>query len=294
MSLSQFVLFGDSITQAAFGQNHGFAFGAQLADVYARKLDIINRGLSGYNTDQALRALSLCVPDADEVSVRFLTIFFGANDSRIAGTPGGPDQCVPIEKFKANLTAMVRHPQVTAHQDIRVVLISPPPIDERLLGTADRDKFPELGRTALRRTAANTALYAEAVREVGRELQVPVLDIWTAMMARAGYAFSPASDTPQAIAGSVSVPTNATLQSYLSDGLHFSPEGYKVLYGELMSLIAREWPDQMPSRLRMKLPAWDDMQASNGQESDDLEGLDKNGKTVMGTFEATILNVQEA
>ncbi|KAH9826972.1 Isoamyl acetate-hydrolyzing esterase 1 [Teratosphaeria destructans] len=294
MALNQFVLFGDSITQAAFGQSHGFAFGAQLADVYARKLDIINRGLSGYNTEQALRALPLCVPDADVVSVRFLTIFFGANDSRIAGTPGGPDQCVPLENFKANLTAMVRHPQVTAHQDIRIILISPPPIDERILGSSDRDKLPELGRTTLRRTAANTALYAEAVREVGRELQVPVLDIWTAMMARAGYSPGPVSDTPQAIAGSVSVPTNAILQSYLSDGLHFSPEGYKVLYGELMSLIQREWPDQMPSRLRMKLPAWDDVQAWNGQKPDDLERLIKNGKRVMGTFEATVLDVEEA
>lgn len=36
-----FVLFGDSITQHSFSQEHGFAFGAELSDQYARRLDVI-------------------------------------------------------------------------------------------------------------------------------------------------------------------------------------------------------------------------------------------------------------
>lgn len=59
----QFILFGDSITQMSYNQDIGFGFGAQLQEgglishyswhniltlysVYARKLDVINRGFS--------------------------------------------------------------------------------------------------------------------------------------------------------------------------------------------------------------------------------------------------------
>jgi hypothetical protein len=59
----QFILFGDSITQMSYKQEIGFGFGAQLQEgrltvlaqffqhadpssVYARKLDVINRGFS--------------------------------------------------------------------------------------------------------------------------------------------------------------------------------------------------------------------------------------------------------
>lgn len=59
----QFILFGDSITQMSYNQDIGFGLGAQLQEgrlinfvqlarhtdhliVYARKLDVINRGFS--------------------------------------------------------------------------------------------------------------------------------------------------------------------------------------------------------------------------------------------------------
>lgn len=53
--LDQIILFGDSITQQSFSQERGFAFGAELSNQYVRKLDVVNRGLSGYNTAQALK-----------------------------------------------------------------------------------------------------------------------------------------------------------------------------------------------------------------------------------------------
>ena len=78
-----FLIFGDSITEVSFEPEHR-GFGQRLArtyllsliinipaccgyqtlstnhitaDVYARRLDIVNRGLSGYNTDWGLRVL---------------------------------------------------------------------------------------------------------------------------------------------------------------------------------------------------------------------------------------------
>lgn len=44
--MDQFILFGDSITRQAFSPGLSFSFGAALSDAYARRLDVINRGLS--------------------------------------------------------------------------------------------------------------------------------------------------------------------------------------------------------------------------------------------------------
>jgi hypothetical protein len=45
-AMDQFVLFGDSITQHSFSQQNGFAFGAELSDQYARRLDVIKYSLT--------------------------------------------------------------------------------------------------------------------------------------------------------------------------------------------------------------------------------------------------------
>ncbi|KAK0302366.1 hypothetical protein LTR01_008793 [Friedmanniomyces endolithicus] len=107
-----------------------------------------------------------------------------------------------------------------------------------------------LGQT-LRRTAANTALYAQAIRDLGEELQIPVLDIHRSMLAHAGH-----DHLTSPFPGSMDRPTNPTLQSFLTDGLHLSGEGYRLMYGELMTLIEQNWPGGMPDRLPLMLPAW--------------------------------------
>ena len=44
-----------------------------------------------------------------------------------------------------------------------------------------------MGRTGVTRKARDGAKYAEAVREVGREMGVEVLDVWQLFMERAGW-----------------------------------------------------------------------------------------------------------
>lgn len=65
----------------------------------------------------------------------------------------------------------------------QVILITPPPVDERLCLATDKTKDINV----MRRTAENTARYAEAVRRVGKQLGLPVLDVWTAFMKTAGW-----------------------------------------------------------------------------------------------------------
>lgn len=255
--MDQFLLFGDSITQQAFSQDRGTAFGAALSDAYIRRLDIINRGLSGYNTRQALQVLPQIIPSPNYARIRFMTIFFGANDARLPNTPGGPQQHIPIEEFSQNIKAIVNHPAVRAHPDIGLILITPPPVDERKALSCDKAKDPNCGDIH-RRRAPVTAAYAQAVRDVGSETGVPVIDLWTAMIARAG---GTAGDDDDLIVGDASAPVNVILQNLLDDGLHLSAAGYQVLYLELMALIAKRWPELTPARMKFVLPTWNDESA---------------------------------
>ncbi|EEB87708.1 hypothetical protein MPER_14852, partial [Moniliophthora perniciosa FA553] len=92
------MLFGDSITQGAWDEG---GFGAKmtpyiLQDVYARKLDVLNRGLSGYNTDWAMPLFKKFLATQEQQKytpkVRLVVIWFGANDACIKPSP----QHVPI------------------------------------------------------------------------------------------------------------------------------------------------------------------------------------------------------
>ncbi|KAL9083772.1 MAG: hypothetical protein Q9165_008382 [Trypethelium subeluteriae] len=256
----QFILFGDSITEKSGSQDKGFGFAPALQDAYIRRLLVLNQGFrsgrlvhlheykvieaffSGYNTAQALRVLPRIMPAPKEAKVRFMTIFFGANDARLPNQYASPQHISP-EQYRENLEQIIQHPAVKA-QSPRIILITPPPIDEYLVEIADRAK----GFDEKRRTAENTRRYADIVKEVGKENNVAVLDLWTALMLEAGW-----SDN-EPLLGSKKLPKNPKMEKMLHDGIHFNPEAYKVLYTKLMDLISETWPDQVPEKLPMSDP----------------------------------------
>ena len=65
----------------------------------------------------------------------------------------------------------------------RIILITPPPVDEYRLEECDREK----GVHEIRRTAEHTKHYADACRGVGHEHGVVVLDLWSILMKKAGW-----------------------------------------------------------------------------------------------------------
>ncbi|KAI9832649.1 MAG: hypothetical protein M1819_004234 [Sarea resinae] len=116
-------------------------------------------------------------------------------------------QHVPLAQYRANLFATLTHPAVE-RQNPRLILITPPPVDEFAL---ERDDA-QYGITEPRRTAEHTRLYADAAREVGRELNVAVLDLWTTMVKAAGW------QEGQPLPGSKAAGQNLFLQGHLRDG----------------------------------------------------------------------------
>ncbi|KAF8260440.1 SGNH hydrolase-type esterase domain-containing protein [Lactarius quietus] len=174
------VLFGDSLTQMSWNPELG-GIGARVAgapslfDVWlvidlslsrrsvCRKLDVLNRGYSGYNTDWALPIIVKREFSPHAACVRLLTIWFGANDACLPDFP----QHVPISRFSENLATMVRailEPESPCYSpETRVLLITPPPIH---IPSMRADLQPT-------RTFDTTESYAEEVRKVGKKEGVP-------------------------------------------------------------------------------------------------------------------------
>jgi lysophospholipase L1-like esterase len=109
----------------------------------------------------------------------------------------------------------------------------------------------------VRRTAEITSQYAAAVREVSKEQNVAVLDLWTIFMKRVGWRVG----DPLIGSRASEQDLKSGLPALLEDGLHLTAQGSRVLYEELIQLIQRTWPDQTPEALPFVVPSWADEEA---------------------------------
>lgn len=159
---------------------------------------------------------------------------------------------------------IIQHPAAQA-QNPRIIVITPPPINEYQLEAFDSEK----GNPYPSRTAELAKTYSEAAREVAMSLNVPVADIWTAFMATTDW------KEGQPLVGSRDLPNNESFSSLFTDGicktlsgahpgntnwliigLHLTPAGYRIVYDELMEVIRTNWPGQDPDKLPFIFPPW--------------------------------------
>lgn len=140
------------------------------------------------------------MPKPSQAKIRFMYIFFGANDACVEKSSSR--QHVPLPLYRDNLRKIIQHPSVQAHNP-KIFLINPPPINQHQLEAI----LPER-----QRTAEQTKKYADACRELGAELGVPVLDLWTVIARRAGW------EEGQKLPGSIDIAENSYLKHVLRDG----------------------------------------------------------------------------
>ncbi|KAL0077588.1 SGNH hydrolase-type esterase domain-containing protein [Phycomyces blakesleeanus] len=236
------VLFGDSITQFSFDPLFQ-GFGASIANAYQRKIDVMNRGFSGYNTTWAIPILRQLLPTVEQqkqpAKIQLLTIFFGANDGALPIS----FQHVPLEKYKKNLEeliSMVRSPSSPYYNpSLRLVLITPPPINEVQWKVVCEENGIQLDRKF-----ETTRLYAECARNVGKEHKIPVINLWDEILDRAKE-------------------QNRDLSQFLSDGLHLSSLGNQTAYELFMEVINTHFPELHPDALEMELPYFRDIDPKN-------------------------------
>ncbi|KAL6839574.1 hypothetical protein ACP4OV_030513 [Aristida adscensionis] len=197
------VLFGDSITEEAFGEG---GWGASLANHYSRSADVVLRGYSGYNTRWAARVAARAVASIPGAAVAAVTVFFGANDAALPDRGSAP-QHVPVREYADNLRAICallrrRWPRVA------VILITPPPVDEdgRL-----RYPYPHDASGLPERTNAAAGAYARACVGAARLCGARAIDIWSRMQRFPGWE-----------------------KSFLRDGLHLTPRGNRLVFEEVV------------------------------------------------------------
>ncbi|CAL8286990.1 unnamed protein product [Lota lota] len=217
----QFVLFGDSITQVSFQAN---GWGSEMANKLARKCDVVNRGLSGYNSRWAKILLPRLFPSKSSENIVAVTVFFGANDSALEEMKAR--QHVPLDEYSENLKEIARHLASVGVSSDRVIFITPPPLHE-----ATWEKECLLKGFPLNRHNSVAGRYAQACVEAAGQCGVEVLDLWT-LMQKDGQ--------------------DCTV--YLSDGLHLSDKGNQFVSEHLWSLLEGRL-DKLPSIL----PYWGDV-----------------------------------
>lgn len=250
----QFICYGDSITEDQ-------RFSAFLRRDYVRRLDVENRGFSGYTTQNFLHIYESLIPPTETTQVKLCTLFFGANDACIPGA----SQHVPIEDYKKNLgtlaTTIVRRLSVQGRQPSKLILIVPPPVNEYSLDILDRAHSKTIGD----RTAVNTAKYAAVCREAYQDLPADVkentrlLDAWEIFYqfaAQFEHHGGQKSGGFEPILGSRERTECQGLKRLLADGLHLTDEGYALLRTHLNILIAQNWPELQAENMPMVFQPW--------------------------------------
>ncbi|XP_031261944.1 GDSL esterase/lipase CPRD49-like isoform X3 [Pistacia vera] len=158
----QFVLFGSSIVQLSFS-NEGW--GSILADIYARKADILLRGYCGWNSRRGLQVLEQIFPKSLSPTTR-------------------------------------------------IIFLSTPPINEQQIKETLSGKFGKVNRTN-----EDCRVYSEACLQLCQEMDVNCIDLWTAVQQRDDW-----------------------LTTCFTDGIHFSPEGSKIVVKEILKVLREaEW-----------------------------------------------------
>lgn len=112
-----------------------------------------------------------------------------------------------LDQYMENLRMICTHETVKAHSP-RLIIITPPPVNEYKMEATDLQK----GHNGLQRTAELTKKYANAARQVGEALKIPVLDLWTIFMTRAGWVAG------EPLPGCRGVERNGLIEELMYDG----------------------------------------------------------------------------
>ncbi|XP_021639632.2 GDSL esterase/lipase WDL1 [Hevea brasiliensis] len=199
----QFVLFGSSIVQFSYG-NQGW--GAALANIYARKADIVLRGYGGWNSSNALQILHQVFPKDASVQPSLVIVYFGGNDSMLPPS-GAPSAHVPLDEFKDNMRRIARHLK-SLSEKTRVIFLGVPPVNE--------DMIREFFGNDTGRTNEGCRIYSEACLEVCQEeeIRIPGIDLWNAIQRKENW-----------------------LKTCFVDGIHLSAEGSEVVVEEILNVL---------------------------------------------------------
>ena len=170
---------------------------------------------------------------------RLVIIFWGANDAAQNGL-----QAIPLSEYKERLSMQVSNVRKAGgklnngDEYTNVILVTPPPLDDVAWKKAIVDRFKRMNESytqedidslQLDRDNQTTKLFADAAKEVGKEVNCPVVDLYYEMQAKP-------------------LP-GKTFTSYFCDGLHFSRSGNDFMFNILRNTIKEHYPELIPEAI---------------------------------------------
>lgn len=260
LSYNKLILLGDSLTEYA-NQGEGFAYQAALQDLYIRKLDVLNRGYSGYNSDHLTHILPRVLAaesNAARDNVKLITIAIGTNDAARTPDELNKTQAVPIERYQDNLRKLV---QLSLDHNVKPILIGPGLVDVK----AFNPSLAERGRPTNTDFSTNKRQhqYSQAAEAVANELNVPFVDIWEGLRVHGGWSVEQLYNST----GDKKGQDYISLGEYLHDGLHYTGAAYKILFDKVVTTIKSSYPELSPDNLPLQLSEWRNIDPANLPDS---------------------------
>ncbi|KAJ2564256.1 isoamyl acetate-hydrolyzing esterase, partial [Coemansia sp. RSA 1813] len=167
-------------------------------------------------------------------------LFFGAND---AADPRD-DRYTPLEEYPDNMRYIInllRNPKSVHYSpDTRILIITPPAVGDKM----SEEYFRRYGWTYGPHKNTVTQKYAEAAVKVANDLNIPYIDMWTAIEERMQESRKKKQFTPSTDAGKDNGYDG--YDEFLSDGLHLNSKGNELLFKLLLGKIYRKWPELHP------------------------------------------------
>merc|ERR1711874_338022 len=211
---------------------------------FVRKVDVVNRGFSGYNT----RMLASVLPHvgSEGADLAAVVLLMGANDSNDENI--NPRQAVPLDEFRNKMRDIVEYFVRVGVERRKIVVVSPPPVDVERWHAYLKERDGEANVPVCPKSQENTKQFAEGCRTVAVETGVSFVPLYDAIMSR------------------------LSLEEGLSDGPHLSKSGNKLLYELLEPLL-----EERLSHLDIRFPDWKEMDNSDTDKScrDWIEGRRK-------------------
>ncbi|KAG0349006.1 hypothetical protein BG004_002864 [Podila humilis] len=224
------VVLADTISKYGYSHaTHGWV--ASLADEWSGKADVVLRSFPGYNTHW-IRSIFPDLLHQESVSsstttIKLVVVALGTDDAAFPHTR----QHIAPDQYKENLRSIVtsiKYPATPNYApDTQVVLVTPAPVDDIVWGAS----LAAIGQP-LDHSNNVTQEYATACVQVGEELHVPVVDLW--------------SDVSCQIDGSCDLHESTVLSDYLMDGLHLRRMGNDVLFRGVLNAVAHHYPQLHP------------------------------------------------
>lgn len=172
-------------------------------------LEVLNRGIGGNNSRHLLKRV-----DSDVLAAEpdLVVLMVGTNDMLNSGA------AVPLEEYRANLRTLAE--QILG-AGARLVLMTIPPCDEPALFSRHPRAFFETRSPGERIADAN----AEVVR-LAKEMGIPVVDVFQILNSIG----APGPDASSVLRNLANCGVN--------DGVHPTPEGYRLIATALYQEIA--------------------------------------------------------